>query len=258
LITGDESWFFIDNSEDLVWVDESSSPPEKCRKTVASPKVMLIVFFSGEKIIYRSYLSPGRTMKSENFITTVLEPLLLRIHHPDMYDAFPEEILQSTTRSSVAIPSTTSRGNFFTKPPLMPMKTDSPYLPLPPPLLPLFTYESCHHPGGPTPPSPPSPLLHFDNAPAHRSGKTKGFLKKEKVGVLSAPPYSPDLAPSDFFLFGFLKQQLKGTVYKTLDDLKNAIDDLLYNIPSMLLRAAFDDWQRRCREVMKDGEYHEH
>ena len=46
-------------------------------------------------------------------------------------------------------------------------------------------------------------LLH-DNAPAHTSAIVTAFLKKEKVTVLphpAPPPYSPDLAPCDFFLF---------------------------------------------------------
>ena len=42
-------------------------------------------------------------------------------------------------------------------------------------------------------------LLH-DNAPAHTSAIVTAFLKKEKVTVLPHPPYSPDLAPCDFFL----------------------------------------------------------
>ena len=43
-------------------------------------------------------------------------------------------------------------------------------------------------------------LLH-DNAPAHTSAVVTAFLKKEKVTVLPHPPYSPDLAPCDFFFF---------------------------------------------------------
>ena len=52
-------------------------------------------------------------------------------------------------------------------------------------------------------------LLH-DNAPAHTSAIVTAFLKKEKVTVLPHPPYSPDLAPCDFFLFPKLKHSLLG------------------------------------------------
>ena len=38
-----------------------------------------------------------------------------------------------------------------------------------------------------------------DNAHAHTSAIVTAFLKKEKVTVFPQPPYSPDLAPCDFF-----------------------------------------------------------
>jgi histone-lysine N-methyltransferase SETMAR len=41
-------------------------------------------------------------------------------------------------------------------------------------------------------------LLH-DNAPAHSSGVFSEFLAKRGIPVLSHPPDSPDLAPTDFF-----------------------------------------------------------
>jgi len=37
-----------------------------------------------------------------------------------------------------------------------------------------------------------------DNAPAHRSFSVKDFLTKNYVTTLVHPPYSPDLASSDF------------------------------------------------------------
>jgi transposase len=50
----------------------------------------------------------------------------------------------------------------------------------------------------------PGYLLH-DNAPAHSSGFVSEFLTKQGIPMLSHPPYSPDLAPADFFLFPKLK-----------------------------------------------------
>ena len=57
-------------------------------------------------------------------------------------------------------------------------------------------------------------LLH-DNAPAHTSAIVTAFLKKEKVTVLPHPPYSPDLAPCDFFLFLKLKAFRAGRKYQS-------------------------------------------
>jgi hypothetical protein len=43
-------------------------------------------------------------------------------------------------------------------------------------------------------------LLH-DNALAHSTGFVSEFLAKRGIPTLSHPPYSPDLAPADFFFY---------------------------------------------------------
>ena len=52
-------------------------------------------------------------------------------------------------------------------------------------------------------------LLH-DNAPSHNATIVKQFLAQRKVIVLNHLPYSPDLAPADYFLFPKVKSHLKG------------------------------------------------
>ncbi|UYV70253.1 hypothetical protein LAZ67_7002288 [Cordylochernes scorpioides] len=49
-------------------------------------------------------------------------------------------------------------------------------------------------------------ILHHDNAPAHTALKISKFLQDHSTSVFPQPPYSPDLAPCDFFLFGKLKK----------------------------------------------------
>ena len=49
-------------------------------------------------------------------------------------------------------------------------------------------------------------LFHQDNAPYHKSMKTMAMNWISNPH----PPYSPDLAPSDFFLFSNLKRMLAG------------------------------------------------
>jgi len=48
-------------------------------------------------------------------------------------------------------------------------------------------------------------LLHDDNAPSHRTLVTREFLAHNSITALPQPPYSPDLAPCDFFLFPKMK-----------------------------------------------------
>ena len=52
-------------------------------------------------------------------------------------------------------------------------------------------------------------LLHHDNAPAHTALSMTEFLATKQITVLENPAYSPDLAPSDFFLFPKIKEILK-------------------------------------------------
>jgi len=44
-------------------------------------------------------------------------------------------------------------------------------------------------------------VLHHDNAPAHTALSIREFLAKKNIPVLPHPPYSPDLAPCDLYLF---------------------------------------------------------
>jgi len=49
-----------------------------------------------------------------------------------------------------------------------------------------------------------------DNAPTHRALATQKKLTYLGFQCLDHPPYSPDLAPSDYHQFPGLKKQLKG------------------------------------------------
>ena len=53
-------------------------------------------------------------------------------------------------------------------------------------------------------------LFLHDNAPAHRAIETQKNLAYLVIQCLDHPPYSTDLAPSDYHLFHGVKKQLKG------------------------------------------------
>jgi len=53
-------------------------------------------------------------------------------------------------------------------------------------------------------------IFHQDNAPCHKSMKTMAKLNELGFNLLPHPPYSPDLAPSDYWLFADLKKMLQG------------------------------------------------
>jgi len=67
-------------------------------------------------------------------------------------------------------------------------------------------------------------MLHHDNASAHASLLIRSYLAKHQTSVVPHPPYSPDLAPADFFLFPKLKTTLKGCRFQTTEEIQeNAI-----------------------------------
>jgi len=63
------------------------------------------------------------------------------------------------------------------------------------------------------------PLLLHDNAPANMSRVAQAIVKDIGFEQLSHPSYSPDLTPSDFYLFRLLKQHLRGTRFFDDDEL---------------------------------------
>jgi hypothetical protein len=69
-------------------------------------------------------------------------------------------------------------------------------------------------------------------------------------------PYSPDLAHSDFFLFGYVKGKLMGYRAEIRSELLVRIRVILAEIPRETLNAAFLEWMERLQKrVQVDGEY---
>ncbi|UYV80939.1 hypothetical protein LAZ67_19002228 [Cordylochernes scorpioides] len=57
-----------------------------------------------------------------------------------------------------------------------------------------------------------------DNAHPHTAHLVTSFSAKNGTEILPQPPYSPDIAPNDFFLSPKLKAVLKGRHFDTRDD----------------------------------------
>jgi histone-lysine N-methyltransferase SETMAR len=63
-------------------------------------------------------------------------------------------------------------------------------------------------------------LLHHDNARPHTARATQERIQDLQCKLLEHPPYSLDLAPSDFYLFGLLKNHLGANVSLMMKRLK--------------------------------------
>uniref|UniRef100_A0A1B6IVE1 Mos1 transposase HTH domain-containing protein n=1 Tax=Homalodisca liturata TaxID=320908 RepID=A0A1B6IVE1_9HEMI len=72
-------------------------------------------------------------------------------------------------------------------------------------------------------------LIH-DNARPHCSARTKAELNSFKWQIFGHPPYSPDLAPSDYHLFPKLKVFLGGKNFLGDEDLKEGVKTWLHSL----------------------------
>jgi hypothetical protein len=69
------------------------------------------------------------------------------------------------------------------------------------------------------------------------------------------PPYSPDLAPSDFYLFGYVKRCLAGLSFDDTDQLLATVEDFLEGIEKVNLQAIFLERMDRLKKcVATNGE----
>jgi transposase len=68
------------------------------------------------------------------------------------------------------------------------------------------------------------------------------FSDKNGTTVVPQPPYSPDLAPADFFLFPKLKSALKGRRFDIFDEIEKKSKKGLFAILKEAFQKAFQSW----------------
>jgi histone-lysine N-methyltransferase SETMAR len=67
-------------------------------------------------------------------------------------------------------------------------------------------------------------IFYQDNAPAHKSVLAMGKLMDMHYELFEHPHYSPDLAPSDFYLFPKLKMFLAGQRFSSNQEATAAVE----------------------------------
>lgn len=100
-------------------------------------------------------------------------------------------------------------------------------------------------------------LLH-DNAPSHTAKPVRDALKTLGWEVLPHPPYSPDLAPSDYHLFSSMGHALKNQHFKTAEDVQKWVDEWFCSKQREFFRRGIHKLPERWRKcVASDGKYFE-
>jgi len=95
-------------------------------------------------------------------------------------------------------------------------------------------------------------LIHLENAAAHNSRSSNECLEATNARRVPHPAYSPDLAPSDFFLFGFLKEKFRRIAHPDDEDLISRGQAIFNEIRESVLILVDMTWIKRFRWVLKN------
>ena len=88
--------------------------------------------------------------------------------------------------------------------------------------------------------------------PVHNSIRVTDYLTKMGIKTVPHPPYSPDLAPCDFWLF----PKLRGCHYETIEEMKETVTKVIDTLTQEDFQGAFQklfEWYNKC--IAGGGDY---
>ena len=90
------------------------------------------------------------------------------------------------------------------------------------------------------------------------SAQTSAYLDGQNIELMGHPPYSPDLAPNDFFLFPYVKNKLRGQRFSTPEEAVDAFKSHVSDIPTSEWNKCYSQWFERMQKCIDhQGEYFE-
>lgn len=98
-------------------------------------------------------------------------------------------------------------------------------------------------------------LFLHDNAPAHKAHKSMTKLEQLGYELVLYPPYSPDLAPSDYYLFPNMKRMLQGKRFYSNEDVEAQTTAYFEELPKSYYKTGIEMLQKRwtkCIELKGD------
>jgi histone-lysine N-methyltransferase SETMAR len=99
-------------------------------------------------------------------------------------------------------------------------------------------------------------IIHADSTRPHTAKLSMGFIDANRMTRVPHPPYSPDLALSDCFLFGDVKRQPSECPFEDADDLLTAVQESLDGFEKPTFIRVVDEWVWRVQQSIEtQGEY---
>jgi [histone H3]-lysine36 N-dimethyltransferase SETMAR len=95
-----------------------------------------------------------------------------------------------------------------------------------------------------------------DNAKPHRSRQTRQKIADLGWETLDHPPYSPDMAPSDFYLFRSLEHWLRGKKFRTIEEMRQSLTEFFDSKDREWYRHGIHRLEEQWQKVIENhGEY---
>ena len=96
-------------------------------------------------------------------------------------------------------------------------------------------------------------MLHQDNARPHVSAFISWTLRGLKWDLLQPPPYSSDIAPSDFYLFSHLQLHLAGAIFHSAQPVGNDVNLFLDSRTSSFWEEGFEKLSKCWQKIIDLG-----
>jgi len=91
-------------------------------------------------------------------------------------------------------------------------------------------------------------LLQHDSTRPHTARTAVATIQDLSFEHLPHPPYLPDLAPSDFHIFGLLKEAMGGKSFRSNEEVQQVVHEWLHSQPKYFFSRGM---QWRLRRKMK-------
>ncbi|UYV67222.1 hypothetical protein LAZ67_4004429 [Cordylochernes scorpioides] len=92
-------------------------------------------------------------------------------------------------------------------------------------------------------------VLHHYNARPHTAVTVQLYSAKHGIALLPQPPYSPDIAPNDFFVYPKIKKVLKGRRFDSISEIKENSKNILKSLKDEDFQRCFDIWKKKMEQV---------
>ena len=97
-------------------------------------------------------------------------------------------------------------------------------------------------------------ILQHDNARSHVAESVKTYLETLKSEVLPHSPYSPDITPSDYYLFRSMVHSLADHQFRSYEDIEKWLDSWIASKDEYFYRNGIRALPERWAKVVANDE----